>query len=63
MADEIDRAQERIEREHALILAQRMPAGPAATGECLWCGEPLAPGLRWCDADCRDAWEANHKLR
>jgi hypothetical protein len=36
-----------------------------ATGACLYCGEPLAEGLRWCPADlgeavedtCMAAWE------
>ena len=31
----------------------RKPEGPAATGECLNCGESLPDGLRWCDADCQ----------
>lgn len=28
-----------------------------ATGYCLYCGEPLERGRRWCNAECRDAWE------
>lgn len=59
MADEADIAQENIERDLALLLRRRLPQGPAATGECLWCGEPLDAGRRWCDAECRDAWQAN----
>lgn len=27
------------------------------TGECLFCEEPLPPGLRWCGVECRDDWE------
>jgi hypothetical protein len=38
-------------------LAVRKPNGPEATGECFECGEELAGGKRWCDSDCRDAWE------
>lgn len=30
---------------------------PVAKGTCLYCDEPLA-GRRWCDAACRDAWQA-----
>lgn len=26
----------------------------AANGLCHWCDEPVATGLRYCDADCRD---------
>lgn len=36
------------------------------TGYCLFCGEPIhVKGRRWCDADCRDAWqkEKNRKHR
>lgn len=28
-----------------------------STGYCLFCGEPLEAGRRWCDADCRDDWQ------
>lgn len=28
-----------------------------ATGECLFCGEPLPVGMRWCGVECRDDWE------
>lgn len=27
------------------------------TGYCLFCGEPVPPGYRWCDKSCRDQWE------
>lgn len=55
--DEADRAQ--VEIEHAMLgrmaLARRRTIVPP-TGECLNCGESLAPGVRWCDAGCRDDW-------
>ena len=35
-------------------LAQRKPAGPAATGYCLNCGEPVDG--RWCNPECREDW-------
>lgn len=59
MADEADRAQQDIECLSALHLraiASRPPEA-VAEGACLYCGEVLADGRRWCDADCRDGWE------
>ncbi|UZZ64528.1 DksA-like zinc-finger protein [Curvibacter phage PCA1] len=41
----------------------KKPEGPAAKGECHYCGEVLDAGLRFCDADCRDAHEAEAVLR
>jgi hypothetical protein len=63
MADDIDLTAERLEHEMRRLLALRRQAGPKPTGECLWCGEPIAPGLRWCDAECRDDWERAHARR
>lgn len=40
----------------------RRPEGPAATGECLNCGELLPAGLRWCDADCRNDYERQEAM-
>ncbi|GHT86961.1 hypothetical protein AGMMS49960_06820 [Betaproteobacteria bacterium] len=57
MSDDIDRANEQAERIASVELAWRAPAGPTATGFCLNCGEPVAPGLRWCDVECRDDWQ------
>ncbi|TCS69758.1 hypothetical protein EDC61_11958 [Sulfuritortus calidifontis] len=58
--DEVDITAERLEREMEHILRLRRAAGPRPTGECLWCGEPLADHLRWCSVDCRDDWERAH---
>ncbi|GHT83188.1 hypothetical protein AGMMS49960_17550 [Betaproteobacteria bacterium] len=59
MADIADMTQERIERledvTQRLGRVQTM-TGPAPTGACLYCGEPLDPPRRWCDAGCRDEW-------
>lgn len=60
--DEADLTAERLEREMAHLLALRRASGPAPTGGCLWCGEPLAEPLRWCSAECRDDWERAHEL-
>lgn len=43
-------------RESAL--SARKPEGPKPCGFCLNCDAPLPPDIRWCDADCRDEWEA-----
>jgi hypothetical protein len=58
MADEADRAQERIEEWLTAQLAVRRPAGPVATGHCLSCGVKVEAGRRWCAAECRDDWQA-----
>lgn len=58
MADIIDRAAELEELARADALARRKPEGPPETGHCLNCGEPMPAGRRWCDADCRDDWQA-----
>lgn len=58
MADDADRAQILEERERARGITDRKPEGPAATGECLWCGDPVEQGRRWCGVECRDMWQA-----
>lgn len=58
--DDADRAQIEIERWQEMIRRPRLPRAPEPTGECLWCGEAVQPGRRWCDADCRDEWERDH---
>lgn len=57
MADEVDVTAQRLEREMDALLRRRAKAGPGPTGACLWCEAPLSAGRRWCDADCRDAWQ------
>ncbi|CAB4124749.1 hypothetical protein UFOVP61_33 [uncultured Caudovirales phage] len=57
MSDNLDIASEREELARSVALTNRKPEGPAATGECLYCGRGfLNLRLRWCDAECRDAW-------
>lgn len=57
MPDDLDRAAEREALDRDLALRVRRPEGPAATGACLYCGEPLPSGVRWCATECRDDWE------
>lgn len=58
MSDDVDRTQERLELEEK-IRKQYQAVQPQikATGRCLYCGEKLPEGKRWCDADCREDFE------
>ena len=56
MTDVFDIASENEERYTEKARQFRKPEGPKATGECLWCGEELEDGRRWCGASCRDMW-------
>lgn len=64
MTDVFDRASE-LEmaeweaRQHA---ARNRPT-MQAVGACYNCGERLAPGLVFCDIDCRDDYEKRHPER
>ena len=53
-----DKATEFEELRRADALKMRKPDGPEACGACLNCGAYLGDGLRWCDQDCRDDWQA-----
>lgn len=35
----------------------------AASGECRYCAEKIAPEARFCDADCRDDFERASKMQ
>ena len=65
--DTIDRAQQDIEQleeaRNERLLNSEKSKEAEETGYCLFCGEPLPPGRRWCDKDCRDDWEREQKLR
>lgn len=61
--DEADRASEEERITLADILRKRLPSGPHYTGRCANCDAPVAQGLRWCDALCRDEWEADRANR
>lgn len=58
LIDPLDIAAAAEEKFREAALAVRMPQGPQSCGHCLNCDAPLAAGLRWCDAACRDEWEA-----
>lgn len=52
-----DRVDESVEFHREIAMRQRKPEGPPAVGYCHNCHEPLQPGARFCDSDCRDDWE------
>jgi len=57
MSDNLDIASDREELARSFALAVKKPVGPLATGRCLYCDEILDDTQRWCDSDCRDAWQ------
>jgi hypothetical protein len=61
-ADPLDVASrlEAAEREACVAAARNRPSMPAVCA-CYNCGEPLRPGLLFCDADCRDDYEKRQK--
>ena len=62
LADMADRQSEGL-IEARVLLASRFEAEASPTGECLYCGVPVASDRRWCCPDCRDGWEHERKLR
>lgn len=58
MPDELDQIQERMERDEELRKKYTpKPIEIKSIGKCLYCGESLEDGQRFCDADCRDDFE------
>ena len=57
MSDDVDRAQNEVDRATAEAMKMRKVAGPVATGRCLYCDEILDDVQRWCDSVCRDEWQ------
>jgi hypothetical protein len=55
MADIIDEANDKAERDLELALRQRKPTLPFK-GSCWNCDLPLMQGL-FCDTDCRADWD------
>lgn len=62
MSDSIDRAaQDSAIYEAAALnnaLSQLEACGPVTCGYCHFCGEPVPSNASWCDAQCRDDWQA-----
>ena len=59
MADEIDLAQDMIERttDSAILAARNYKPEAEYTGFCLNCGDETRHGQRWCDRTCQWDWE------
>jgi hypothetical protein len=62
MPDDIDAAQDAEALDRWISLTQKRAPGPAETGACLLCEEPMLPGRRWCDSFCRGRWEAEQDV-
>lgn len=60
--DIVDRAQNELET-YERFRANKPSKEVKETGFCLYCGEPLPKGRRWCNADCRDSWEKENRRR
>lgn len=64
MADEADMTADRDEREAPMrIAASRKPTSPAPNGHCMSCGDPVPEGHRYCDAECREDFEREERMR
>ena len=66
MADEADIGTDAAEEERQYQMEEvRRNAAKLeaeATGECLFCGDPVKEkGRRWCCVECRDSWELQKK--
>ena len=62
MSDDIDRAQNEVDRSLAEALRTRKPSGPQSNGRCHYCDDLVSDSQRWCDAGCRDNWERGARL-
>lgn len=60
--DEVDKTQERMDLEmEAAMKGVGETVIPEGDGFCYHCDEPVDGTKRWCDASCRDSWEAERK--
>lgn len=58
MIDDNDQATAFEELRRNLAMAHRKPEGPQPIGVCHFCGEAVGHGMRWCNRDCMEDWEA-----
>lgn len=67
MTDDIDRAQDRDAEYTADCVAQVSYKAAqhrlGYTGHCHFCGDITGGGRRFCDADCRDDYERERRLK
>lgn len=59
MSDEIDAANDLLLKmiDAGIKQAQGEINMHNESGQCIWCGEPVNDGRRWCSADCRNDYE------
>ena len=57
MSDYADDAERTEQLLRDAALSQRKAVGPIATGACHYCDADVAADARFCDAECRDAFE------
>ena len=63
MPDEVDLANDHIEREMAIRLKHRRPFNLVPRGSCHNCDGLVKPAHLFCDADCRDDYERVQKAK
>lgn len=62
--DDLDRASELEQKQRDAALARaRQGVSLPYTGHCHYCGDITGGGRRFCDADCRDGYEAARRAR
>jgi hypothetical protein len=59
-ADRVNNNQSLIDKANA-YKSKRITTLSVATGFCLFCDDPVDPGRRWCDAQCRDDWQLENE--
>jgi len=63
MADEVDSANEQVEKNERRSIEYAMREAQKKLPEsefCLWCGEDTNKGARWCSRECCSLWEKHH---
>ena len=60
-ADQAARSMEVIEKANLSHSHKYVPEA-YATGECLFCGEPVTLPRRWCNFDCMRDWERDNAV-
>lgn len=62
--DDVDRTNQDLEFLDALTKKGNLKKEAEPKGYCLYCYEPLLDShRRWCNAECRDAWEKEQRLK
>lgn len=63
MADILDQADVNAEfaLQTALLHCKQYEPSKEHTGYCWYCHVEIEAPKRWCDANCRDAWELENK--